>query len=102
MMEFSPIHSTEAMRNRLGWIKTGVTAWLEKNMRVSCTFSEAGTSSDSENIDILNCYSSTTVEPMTSGGGGEHANPGGLHETTRKPPVRSALIWIPVLSRGLD
>ena len=42
-----------------------------------------------------------TVEPMTSGGG-KRSNAGGIQDKMGQPPVRSALICIPALSRGLD
>ena len=35
------------------------------------------------------------------GGGGECSNTGGIQKKIRQPSVRSALIWIPALSRGL-
>ena len=50
---------------------------------------------------LLNCESSMTMEPMTSRDG-ERSNAGGIQEKIGQPSVRSALIWIPTLSKGLD
>ena len=41
------------------------------------------------------------MEPMTTEGG-ERSNTGDIQEKIGQPSVRSALAWIPALSRGLD
>ena len=47
------------------------------------------------------CWTSKTVEPITSRGG-ECSNTGGIQEKLRQPSGRYPLIYIPALSRGLD
>ena len=41
------------------------------------------------------------MEPISSGGG-EASNAAGIKEEAGQPSVRSTLIWIPALRRGLD
>ena len=49
----------------------------------------------------FNCWSSTTMEPIILGGG-ECSDTAAIQEKIGQTSVRSALTWIPALSRGLD